>query len=213
MDAAAEDAPRSGAPRRGWQRRVRRTRALGPAYFSVAVRWAAWGWPWPSSSSRGPPRYDLRLTVPYLVLTFVQTALFAAYYPFFHRRLRRWTRRAPRPSAPRSSAGDAAPSLDGLPRRRPGPAGARRRARTTPLARRPRALGGARSHALPRRRAEYGRPAQSLPGFRTDGGHVPGARLRLERRRAGRDRLRRVAAPRRGRQWHGAGRCARGATA
>jgi signal transduction histidine kinase len=63
----------------------------------------------------GPPRYDLRLTVPYLVLTFVQTALFAAYYPFFHRRLRRWTRRAPRQSAPWASPGAATRGLDVAP--------------------------------------------------------------------------------------------------
>ena len=61
MDAAAGDAPRSGAPRRGWQRRVRRTRALGPAYFSVAVRWAAWGMALAIVFVVGPPRYELRL--------------------------------------------------------------------------------------------------------------------------------------------------------
>lgn len=115
MGAAARPLDRPAAGRRAWRRRARRVRALGPAYFSVAVRWAAWAMALAITLVAGPPRYDSAAIAPYLVLTFVQTALFAAYYPLFHRLLCRLAHRALErfAPAPRRPAGQTRPTVSG----------------------------------------------------------------------------------------------------
>jgi len=109
LGAAARHVDRPATGRGSWRRRTRRVRVLGPAYFSVAVRWAAWAMALAITLFAGPPRYDLSLNAPYLVLTFVQTALFSAYYPLFHRRLRELARRTLGPGTADRAAASGAP--------------------------------------------------------------------------------------------------------
>lgn len=72
--------------------RGRRWRVLGPAYFTMAVRWGAWLMALAIVLLHGAPRYDLGREAPFLLLTAAQNGLFTAHYPLLHRRLRRWRR-------------------------------------------------------------------------------------------------------------------------
>jgi signal transduction histidine kinase len=68
---------------RTWRRYRRRAQALGPAYFSVLVRWASWGAALAMVLLAGEPRHGLAFAV-----TFIQTATFTVGYFLLHRPLR-----------------------------------------------------------------------------------------------------------------------------
>src|SRR4051812_49113504 len=72
----------------GWRGHWRRARALGPAYFSVLVRWTAWGSALVMVLLAGTPGQN-----EYFVLTFLQTVAFTAGYFLLHRPLRQILRR------------------------------------------------------------------------------------------------------------------------
>ena len=71
-----------------WRRRWQRAQALGPAYFQVVVRWIGWALALVITLVGGAPDLNRATAGPFLVLTFLQTALFTIYYPLLHHRLR-----------------------------------------------------------------------------------------------------------------------------
>jgi signal transduction histidine kinase len=80
----------SGVPNRStsafgrtWRRYYRRAQALGPAYFSVLVRWASWAAALAMVLLAGEPRHGLAFAV-----TFIQTITFTVGYFLLHRPLR-----------------------------------------------------------------------------------------------------------------------------
>jgi signal transduction histidine kinase len=90
MSATASRATGGFSARPGgrWQRHWRRARALGPAYFSVLVRWTAWGSALVMVLLAGTPGQE-----GYFVLTFLQTVAFTAGYFLLHGPLREVLRR------------------------------------------------------------------------------------------------------------------------
>lgn len=94
-EAPARTAKAATAARRvTWRRHWQRARALGPAYFQVAVRWIAWGLALVITLVGGAPALNRATAGPFLALTFLQTALFTVYYPLLHRELRPLLRRS-----------------------------------------------------------------------------------------------------------------------